>query len=255
MRPADKLTAAVFMLCAAAISASAQLQPDGPTALVISYRAKPEARARFRALVESAEVTQLDKWRKDRVFASYQILFSTYAASTKPDMFLILKFNKFSDLAQWQQIEKSNPGGLSPEELALAAPETAIVADVVNPQSAAQDGSRESQFLVLEYDVQVDPAQYVKYLNGYAFPQFEAWKKAGILISYSAYLNQNPAGAPWGSCIVLEYRDLPSMAKREIVKNQSRVTLAATNPAWKAFSEDKTSVRKEKEIIPAVSIP
>lgn len=255
MKPAHKVTAAIFMLCASDLSASAQLEPNGPTAIIISYRAKPEARARFRALVESNEVAQLDEWKNERVFASYQILFSSYAASTKPDMFLILNFEKFSDMGRWQQIEKSKPGGLSSEELALAAPETVTVSDIVNPQSAAQEGHQNSQYLILEYDVLVDPEKYVKYLKGYAFPQFEAWMKAGILASYSAYLNQNPPGAPWGSCIVLEYKDLSSMAKRDVVKNQSRASLAATNPAWKAYSEDKTSVRNEKEIIPAVSIP
>jgi hypothetical protein len=85
---------------------------------------------------------------------------------------------------------------------------------------------------------------------GYAVPQFDAWEKTGALSSYASYVNQNPAGAPWSSFIVLEYKNLKSLAAREVIKNQSRADLAATNPAWKKWSDDKTAMRTEKTAIP-----
>jgi hypothetical protein len=63
-------------------------------------------------------------------------------------------------------------------------------------------------------------------------------------------VNQNPAGAPWSSFIVLEYKDLSSLASREIIKNKARAELAVSNPVWKKWSDDKTAVRKEKAAIP-----
>jgi hypothetical protein len=85
---------------------------------------------------------------------------------------------------------------------------------------------------------------------GYAVPQFDAWEKAGALSSYSSYVNQNPAGAPWSSFIVLEYKDLKSLAAREVIKTQARAELAATTPTWKKWSDDKTAMRTEKAAIP-----
>jgi hypothetical protein len=85
---------------------------------------------------------------------------------------------------------------------------------------------------------------------GYAVPQFDAWEKAGALSSYASYVNQNPAGAPWSSFILLEYKDLKSLAAREVIKNQARADLAASNPAWKKWSDDKTAMRTEKAAIP-----
>ena len=92
--------------------------------------------------------------------------------------------------------------------------------------------------------------KYVNYVRGYALPQFDAWEKTGALSSYASYINQNPAGAPWGSFIVLEYKDLKSLAEREVIKNNARAELAADNPSWKKWSDDKTAVRKEKTAIP-----
>ena len=99
--------------------------------------------------------------------------------------------------------------------------------------------------------------KYTSYVLGYAIPQFDEWEKAGVLSSYAAYTNQNPAGAPWSSFILLEYKDLPSLAAREVVKNKARADLAASNPTWKKWSDDKTAMRTEKLAIPvrALNVP
>jgi hypothetical protein len=63
-------------------------------------------------------------------------------------------------------------------------------------------------------------------------------------------VNQNPAGAPWSSFIVLEYKDLLALAAREVIKDKARAELAVSNAEWKKWSDDKTAMRKEKAAIP-----
>jgi hypothetical protein len=237
----------------AAGSAFGQADGNGPTALITTYRAKSEARVKFRAIMQNQGIAQLEKWKKAGVFASYQALFTTYAADTVPDMFLVLRFNHFTDLARWQKIEETNPGGLPPEAQTIAAADTSGTADIVK-ESIARPSTSDSQFFVLEYDVLAPMPKYVNYVLGYAVPQFDAWEKAGALSSYASYVNQNPAGAPWSSFIVLEYKDLASLAQRETIKNRTREELADSNPAWKKWSDDKTAVRTEKAAIPVRSL-
>jgi hypothetical protein len=75
-----------------------------------------------------------------------------------------------------------------------------------------------------------------------------------VLASFSCFVNQNPAGAPWSSFIVLEYKDLKSLAARELVKTKTREQLAVTDPIWKKWSDDKSAIRKEKTAIPVLSL-
>jgi hypothetical protein len=227
----------------------AQAEVNGPTALIVTYHARPGARAKFREIMRTEGVAQLEKWKDSGVFARYQALFTTYAGDSVPDMFLVLKFDHFSDLGRWQRIEESFPGGLPADAQQIASVDTSATADIVKESSVAET-TAESQFFVLEYDVLVDMPKYTSYVLGYAVPQFDAWEKAGALSSYASYVNQNPAGAPWSSFIVLEYKDLKALAAREVIKNQARAELAASNPAWKKWSDDKTAVRTEKAAIP-----
>ena len=245
--------ALLIVLAGASTAARAQDQIDGPTALIISYRARPQSRAAFRDVMKTEGVAQLNRWRQRGVFASYNALFTTYAADTTPDMFLILRFNHFTDLGRWQKIEESYPGGLTAKAQTLADADTSATADIVNEDSS-RAATRDSQFVILEYDVTVDMPKYVSYVQGYVAPQFKAWVKGGVLSSFACYTNQNPAGAPWSSFIVLEYKDLKALAAREALKTSARERLAATDPVWKKWSEDKTSIRKEKGVIPALSL-
>lgn len=233
--------------------AIAQEEIDGPTAVIVTYRAKPGERASFRRIMQNEGVPQFEKWKKDGIFASYNALFTTYAADSVPDMFLILRFNHFTDLGRWQKIEETYPGGLVEKAQTIAAPDTSGTADIIKEEHD-RPTTKDSQFFILEYNVSVDMPKYVGYTRGYVVPQFEAWAKAGVLSSYACYTNQNPAGAPWSSFIVLEYKDLKSLAARETIKNKVRAELAASNPTWKKWSEDKTAIRQEKAAIPALSL-
>ncbi len=227
----------------------AQAGGNGPTALITTYRALHGQRVKFREIMRTEGVAQFERWRREGVIANYQALFTTYAGDNAPDMFVVIRFNQFTDLARWQRIEEKFPGGLPVDAQAIAEVESSATADIVKDSSVALT-TPESQFFVLQYDVLVDMPKYTNYVLGYAVPQFDAWEKAGVLSSYASYVNQNPAGAPWSSFILLEYKDLKSLAARELIKNQARAELAATNSEWKRWSEDKTAMRTEKAAIP-----
>jgi hypothetical protein len=237
------------MCMAIAQNVFAQAEVNGPTALIMTYRAKPGARVKFRNVMQGEGVDQFERWKKTGVLASYQALFTSYAGDSVPDMFLVIRFNHFSDLARWQKIEETFPGGMPVDAQSLASADTSSTADIVKESHAAPT-TKESQFFVLEYDVLVDIPKYTNYVLGYAVPQFDAWEKTGVLSSYASYVNQNPAGAPWSSFIVLEYKDLQALAAREVIKDKARAELAVSNAAWKRWSDDKTAMRKEKAAIP-----
>jgi hypothetical protein len=231
----------------------AQEQSDGPTALIITYHARPGARATLRKIMQEDGVAQLEKWKNEGVVAAYTLLFTAYAGDSSPDMFLILRFKHFSDLGGWQKIEETYPGGLTERAQAVAQVDASATADIVKEATGAPS-PKDSQFLVLEYDVTAEMPKYLSYVQGYVAPQFEGWLKAGVLASYVCYVNQNPAGAPWASLIVLEYKDLKSLSAREVVKNRTREQLATSDPVWKKWSDDKSAMRKEKAAIPALSL-
>lgn len=241
---------------AASPVALAQAEVDGPTALITTYRALPGQRAKLREIMRTEGVAQFEHWRQEGDFANYQLLFTTYAADKVPDMYLVVRFKHFTDLARWQRIEERFPGGLPASAQAIASADTSATADIVKESTAAPT-THDSQFFVLEYDVLVDMPKYTSYVLGYAVPQFDAWEKTGALSSYASYVNQNPAGAPWSSFIVLEYKDLKSLAAREVIKNQARADLAKTDATWKKWSDDKTAMRTEKAAIPvrALNVP
>lgn len=250
--------ALAVVLCVAAMClpacARAQADADGPTALIFTYRAHPGMRTQLRAEMQAEGVPQLEQWKKQGVFQSYEALFTAFAGNYAPDMFLVVRFAHFHDLAKWEALEVTHPGGLPAKAQALADVESSGTADVVQDRTSAGADSKDAQFFVLEYDVLVDSPKYESYVKGYVAPQFEKWVDAGVLASYATYVNQNPAGAAWTSFMVLEYKDLPSLAKREVVKTQARKELAVSDAVWKKWSDDKTAIRKEKAAIPAVSL-
>lgn len=245
---------AVLLLCACGSRALAQSEPNGPTALIFSYRAHPGMRAPFRAAMAGEGIAQFEGWKRAGVFSSYQALFTTYAGNSVPDMFVILRFDHFTDLARWQHIEHEHPGGLTARAQTLADVDTSGTADIVQDKSSPAAGGKDAQYFILQYDVLVDMPKYVSYVKGYVAPQFDKWIEAGPLASYSSYVNQNPAGAPWSSFMVLEYTDLKALASREIIKNAARASLAQSDPVWKKWSDDKSAIRREKTAIPAVNL-
>src|ERR1700743_1899913 len=126
--------AAVALIMLGAHSVQAQADgPNAPTALIVTYRAKPEARMRFRSIMQTEGVAQFNKWQKAGIFSSYKLFSPAYAGAgvNPPDMYAILRFTHFTDLAGWQKIEKTMPGGLPLSAQAIAYVDTSGTADIV----------------------------------------------------------------------------------------------------------------------------
>ena len=62
---------------------------------------------------------------------------------------------------------------------------------------------------------------------------------------YDVYLARYPAGRPWQSLLVLEYKGDRGLAARDATVARVRAKLK-DNPKWKAISDSKKNVRVEK---------
>lgn len=226
---------------------SAAQQTSGPTSLIITYRCSPANRPAFRDSVEKTELARFEKWKRSGVIGSYRLLFNWYADEDTWDLMAIFGFHQYTDLARWQEIERTSPGGLSPAALRLGAPSKAYSADQSWHElpAAAENARSKSVFLVIPYDV-ANMEEYKPYVADYVIPQVKGWIREGILTGYSLYLNRYYAGKPWDALLILEYKDLESLGQRESVIAKVRATLSQ-DPKWKAISDNKKNVRTEKE--------
>lgn len=107
-----RLLAITVLLSAASTPAAAEIvgahghsrAGEGETRLVLTYKAPIEKRVAFRKYMEGPGVTQFEEWRNKGIFASYKILFATQVNEHLPDMWVIIDFAKFSDIAKWHAI-------------------------------------------------------------------------------------------------------------------------------------------------------
>jgi len=249
-----KILRLLFAFLAAAFAGRAAAESNGPASLVLTYRAPPATRAAFRAWLETKGAAQFAAWKKDGVFAEAQILFGSFAATSTLDAIIILDFAHYTDSARWKEVEKKFPGGLPAEALALAAPESASYADVISHGVAAKRDPAKAAYMIAFYEVLTDIPKYEKYAEGYTAPQMRGWIEAGALSGFTLLLNQTPLGKPWDALLVLEYTDIAGLARRDEVKAAVRAQLAKTDPAWVAWSKDKTGIRKELSLFIADAI-
>jgi len=238
----------------AGLSRSVAAEADGPVSVVITYRARPETRVAFRAWLETKGAAQFARWQAEGVFARAQILFGSLAANAPIDAVAILDFARYTDSAQWKQVERQFPGGLPPEALQLAAPASAHYADRICHGASASREPAKAAYLVAFYEVLADMPKYREYARGYVEPQLRGWIEAGVLSGYTMLANQAPLHHPWDALLVLEYTDLAGLARRDDVKKAVRARLAATDPAWVEWSKDKSDVRKELSLFVADAI-
>ncbi len=242
----------VLLIVAAALSAQepyTKTRATGPRTLLIAYRSNPDQRANLRQKMTAAGVARFENWKRDGVFEDYRILFNSYLDSETYDMLALLTFRNYSDVDRWREIEKTMPGGLYPDTLALIASAVTYPLDGVR-QSApgGPSGRGRSVFFVIPYDYLVSTDEYVKYLDTYVVPQTEGWMGEGVLASYAIYLGRYATSRPFGSLFVLEYRDWDAFGKREATVVKVREKLKS-NPAWLAASENKQKIRIEGRTI------
>jgi hypothetical protein len=239
------ILAAILLAAGGAALAPAQERGDGPTSLILTYRSRPEHRAAFLEHMAGAGVARFEAWRKQGVVAGYQLLFSAYVNESSWDMMVVLDFDAYAGTEAWMEIERSAPGGLSPEGLALAAPVGTQLADRAWEKSGEERDPARAVYFVIPYGYESLGA-YKSYVGAYVLPQLDGWVREGIVSRYALYLNQHPTGPVWDALFVLEYKDLAAFSQRDVLKWKIRAGLA-DDPAWKTISDIKHGFRSEGE--------
>jgi hypothetical protein len=242
-------SSAIALLLAAS-PAPAQEKGEGPTTLFLTYKCEPAKRAAFRAHMAGPGVAQFEKWKKEGVYKEYLVLFSSYVNRRELDMLVRLDFANYVDTEKWKAVERTMPGGLSADALLLCAPEQAYLADLMSEgKSPTRDPDR-AVYLYIPYQFEKDigKPEYKKYFETYVKPQNEAWIAEKALWGWAVYLNQDTAGPPWDALILYEYAGPAGLAQRDAIKGGVRARLR-NDPAWKAVSESKASIRTEEQVI------
>jgi hypothetical protein len=220
---------------------AADPRASGPLAMVITYHAAPANRAALRKAMEE-EAGQFQRWKDEGLLASARLLVNRHVDSLTWDAMAILTFASYADVQRWNRLERDFPAGLSPRALALTSAVETAPADLVRESGKAGPNAA---YLVIPYEVTVPVDEYVAYLDGYVVPQMDGWMDEGVLARYGVLLARYPAGRPWQSMLVLEYKDDAALGAREATTAKVRARLK-DNPKWKAISDAKKNVRNEK---------
>src|SRR5438067_1047216 len=227
-------------LALAALVASPAVAAKDAGSLIIACQAAPVNRAALRRELEDSGARQLQRWKDEGTLQAYQLLFSRHVDSHGWDAMVVLTL---TDAARWKKIEREFPAGLPANVLALITAIETVPATLV--RHGGQVKATEPVFLVIPYEVMVPTAEYIAYLDDYLLPQLAGWSEEGVLTSHAVYLARYPAGRPWQSLLLLEYRSNQALGARDAVVAKVRARLA-TNAKWKAVSENKKNVRAEK---------
>ena len=212
--------------------------------LVIALYAKPADRVALRTAL-TAQAARLRRWKADGVLTGYRLMFTRYADTGTWDAMEQLDFADDSALARWNEIERAAPAGLEPSTIALV--QSIETTPATRVRSDASGGATEPVVLVIPYQVLVPPADYLQYLDGYTVPQFRGWMQEGALQSFDIVTSRYPAGRTWNAMIMLRYRGDAALAERDVVVARVRARLAG-NPAWKAISDNKKTIRNERAL-------
>lgn len=240
----------LLSLVGAAFGAAA----DSAVSLVLTYKARPESRANFRAWVETTGASRFAAWKAEGVIADVQLLFSTFPSTANPDLVAILDFPNLAASARWREIERRSPGGLTPEALRLAVVESGNYGEVLSRAVAPKRDPARAAYLVVTYSTHVSAAEYAKYVLGYTVPQMKEWMAAGPLTGYAMFYNNTSFNTPWDSLLVMEYADLAAFARRDEVKWAARAKLNASDPVFKAYTDSKANIRDDRAMFHADAI-
>lgn len=233
----------------AAVGASASDPRDtGPRALIITYHTTSAHRVDFRHELEQSAV-QWRRWKDDGVLQDYRLVYNRYVDSSNWDAIALLSFAGDAGRERWKRIEIESPAGLSPKALELTTAIDTVPADLMRQNGKS---GPDAVFLVIPYEYLVPVNEYIQYLDDYTLPQLDGWMQEGVLAHYDVYLARYPAGRPWQSLLVLEYKGDLGLAGRDAAVAKVRGRLK-DNPKWKAISDSKKNVRNER--IPVIGDP
>ena len=234
----------ILILALAFVSATS-LAADpggGPLAMIITYHATPANRVALAKALEETEAPRFGRWKDEGVLQSVRLLVNRHVDSVTWDAMAILTFANAEGVRRWQRIERESPAGLTAKTLALVSAIEAVPGDI------RRDGGSSSANgvqLVIPYEVSVSSEEYLSYLDGYVLPQMDGWMQEGVLARYGIFLAAYPAGRPWQSMLILEYKDDAALARRDATTAKVRARLK-DNPTWKAISDAKKTLRTEK---------
>lgn len=244
------LSCIALLLSTATFSVAADAEDpkqNGPVALVIQYRCLPGQRATFRQQLLSIGLPSFAQWQADGILADYHLLFSRYVDTNSWDALALVTFRHYSDVTRWRKVEAERPAGLPENTLALTTSVETYPVDLLR-QGASSDRPLHPVYMVVPYTFSVTTPAYLKYFDDYVGPQFKGWIDAGVLGSYQVYLQRYTAARPWDVMIFLQYKDDDSFGLREKTVAETRAKLQS-NPVWKAASDNKQSLRVEKQAI------
>ena len=79
--------------------------------------------------------------------------------------------------------------------------------------------------------------------------------EAGPLTGYLMLYNPTSFNTPWDSMLIMEYADLAAFTRRDEIKWAARARLNATDPVFKAYTENKAKIRDDRAVFHADAIP
>ncbi|MGE5616796.1 MAG: hypothetical protein ACM3X5_07765 [Bacillota bacterium] len=226
----------------AATSLAADPREDGPLAMVITYRAAPANRVALRKALEGSESPRLRRWKDEGVLQSVRLLVNRHVDSATWDAMAILTFANAECVRRWERLERDFPAGVTQKTLALVSSIEEVPGDIRREGGAS---SAQGVQMVIPYELSVSSEEYLSYLDGYVVPQMDGWREEGVLARYGVFLAAYPAGRPWQSMLILEYKDDAALGRRDATTAKVRARLK-DNPTWKAISDAKKTVRAEK---------
>ena len=249
-RPLASLAALALLACTLPTPGRAE---GGPRSLLITYRSTPANRPAFRQYLQGPASTRLTALKKSGKIADYQFLFNWYNDTLTWDAMAIVQFKDYADVAFWNQLEQTSPGGLDARGLALGQPVITVSADLQWEAGDSIAAGSGRVFYVIPYEYR-ERAEYTGSVDGYVIPQLKGWMQEGILSRYRIFMNRYPVGASWDALFVYEYRDIESFGLREPVMAKVRGTLRGS-PQWAALSAAKQQIRSESENVIADDLP
>jgi hypothetical protein len=242
----------MFLVALAGMSWPAAAADDprmrAPTGLIITYHAEAADRPALRAAMLRDQVARLDALKRDGIVAHYRLLWSRYADNLSWDGMLILDLATPTGIGGWARVEAAAPGALPVAAARLVKRIESAPIDIMRAARAPTPGK--PLYLVVPYDYLVSVGDYVKYVDGYVVPQMDGWLAEGALQGYDFLLSRYPAGRPWTAMLLLQYRGDDGLGIRDATTAKVRARLAS-DPAWKAFADNKQNIREERAPIVA----
>jgi len=238
---------ALICFAAAFLCGAQDIKDTGPTSLVIVYKCIPEKRIALREYMRTGGLAHFQHRKETGMLSEYHVLFSRYVDTTNWDMMAVLSFPDYAAVQKWKRVERDEPAGLDRSAVAYLLSASTYPVDAMR-RAGAEMNPPEPVFFAIPYTITVPPVEYLKYFDEYVRPQFDGWIEEGVLLRYSLFTQRYTAARPWDSLIVLEYKDDASFGEREKVVAKVRAKLK-DNPVWKARSDNKQSLRIEKDAV------